>query len=515
MSNQKSTNINPVVVALICVPVLLMVILDTTVVDVIIPHIMAALSVDYYDVQWVVIAYMVAAAVVMPAFDWLSSRFSYKTLFITGTLLFVLSSISCGKATTFEVMVLSRILQGAGEGIVVPTVTSMVFLSFPPEKRGLAMGLIGLGATMGPALGPTVGGYVTEHISWRWAFYINVPIGFTLATAAFLFLPELSVKKAKKSFDVLGFSLCTVFLSSFLIAVSKGQEKQWFSSDFILYLFIIAAISFVLFIWVELKIENPFVQLRVFKYRLFSTSMLIRVVFGGAIYGSFFLVPIYCEKLRMYPTFTTGLIMLPGALTNGLGTVISGRLADKFDPRKLLFMGLLLMAYALYRVHFLDEYTPKEKIAVELIFFFLFIGATFTPLNYISLVAVPEKYTDVASSMIHVIRFIAGSVGTALATNRFEYMSGYHFLGITSKLHYGNLVFRPSMAKLYAYLQSKAQVLSQLKLKTLAALKQVITLKSYIYAFQDCMILFMVGCLLASCLVFLMPKINKVHREER
>ena len=501
--------VNPFIVAFISVPILLMVILDTTVVDVVIPHIMAALSVDYYDVQWVVIAYMVAAAVVMPSFDWLSSRFSYKTLFIVGTLLFVLSSISCGKASTFEVMIVSRILQGMGEGIVVPTVTSMVFLSFPPEKRGLAMGLVGLGATMGPALGPTVGGYVAEHISWRWAFFINVPIGFTLVALAFFLLPEFGIKKGKRHFDFIGFSLCTIFISSFLIAVSKGQEKQWFSSDFILYLFIIAAVSFVLFVWVELKKENPFVQLRIFKFRAFSVSMAIRIVFGGSIYGSFFLIPIYCEKLRMYPTFLTGLILLPGALTNGLGTVVFGRLADRVDPRKLLLAGLLFMAYGLYRLHFLDEYTPKERIMIELVFFFLFIGATFTPLNYISLVAVPQKYTDVASSMIHVIRFIAGSIGTAVATNRFEYMQGYHFTGISSKLSYGNPVLKQSFAKLYGYLYSKAQVISQIKLKALAALKQLITLKSYIYAFQNCVILFMIACLVATCLVFLLPAINK------
>ena len=504
----NSDRVNPWVVAAICVPVLLMVILDTTVVDVIIPHMMAALSVDYYDIQWVVIAYMVAAAVVMPAFDWLSSRFSYKWLFVAGTTLFVLASISCGQARSFWVMIVSRVFQGAGEGIVVPTVTSMVFLSFPPEKRGMAMGLVGVGATMGPALGPTLGGYVTEHISWRWAFYINVPIGFTLVVAALMFLPSFSLEKRRTPFDFWGFLFCTVFLSSFLVAVSKGQEKQWFSSDFILYLFITAAISFVLFVVVELKSPHPFVQLKVFRYRGFSASMLIRLVFGGSIYGSFFLVPIYCEKLRMYPTFITGLIMLPGALTNGLGTMVSGRLVDRFDPRRLLFIALILMALGLHRLSSLDLYTPKEVIAFELVFFFLFIGMTFTPLNYISLTSVPRKYTDVGASMIHVVRFIAGSVGTAVATNRFEYMSGHHFTGMTERLTYSNLVLRHAWAKLTGYMYSKAQVISQIKPKVLAALKQLITLRSYVYAFQDCMNLFSIACLAVLALVFLIPKIN-------
>ena len=511
----SENRVNPWIVAVISIPVLLMVILDTTVVDVIIPHMMAALSVDYYDIQWVIIAYMVSAAVVMPAFDWLSSRFSYKTLFITGTLLFVCSSIACGQARTIEVMIASRTLQGAGEGIVVPAVTSMVFLSFPPERRGFAMGLVGLGATMGPALGPTVGGYVTQHISWRWAFYINVPIGFTLALAAFLFLPPFSLEKKKAKFDFLGFLFCTTFLSTLLIALSKGQEKQWLSSDFILYMFITSAVSFVLFIITELKSSHPFVQIRIFRYRGFTVTMFIRIVFGGALYGSFLLVPIYCEKLRMYPTFLTGLLILPGAIANGLGTVVAGRLVDRMDPRKILLFALIAMFFGLWHMHLLDPYTPKEKVAEILFFFFLFIGFTFTPLNYISLTSIPREYTDTGASMIHVIRFISGSMGTALATNRFEYMHGYHFTGMSSYLNYGNLVLKQATAKLSAYLFNKAQIISQINKKMLAALKMVIDVRSHIYAFQDCMIIFALACLLAASLVFLLPNINLKGEEER
>ncbi|RLD97180.1 MAG: MFS transporter, partial [Aquificota bacterium] len=159
-------------VATVAVPSLLMVILDTTVVDVITPHMMAALNADFYDVQWVVISYMVAAAVSMPMFKRLSERMGYKNLFLLGLALFTSMSAFCGQARTMEEMILGRVLQGVGEGLVIPTVTSLIFTAFPPQQRGLAMGLIGLGATMGPALGPTLGGYMTQHFSWRWAFYI-------------------------------------------------------------------------------------------------------------------------------------------------------------------------------------------------------------------------------------------------------------------------------------------------------------------------------------------------------
>ncbi len=500
---------NPWIVAAICVPVLLMVILDTTVVDVVIPHMMAALSVDYYDIQWVIIAYMVAAAVTMPLFDWLSSRFSYKSLFIFGTLTFVFASIACGRAATFYEMIISRTIQGIGEGVVVPTVTSLVFMAFPPEKRGLAMGLIGLGATMGPALGPTLGGYVTEHFSWRWAFYINVPIGFTLALCAYLFLEEFRIQKDKYPLDIVGVILCAIFLSTFLIAISKGQEKQWLSSDMILYFFIISAVTFSLFVWREFKVDNPFIQLKVFKNRFFTITMLIRFIFGGSIYGSFYLLPIYCEKLRMYPTLVTGLIMLPGALTNGLGTVISGRLTDKIGGRWIMLFGIVMMAFAFYRLHFFDEATSKFAISHHLVFYFLFVGMVFTPLNYMSLAVLKEEEVDTGSALIHVVRFIAGSVGTAVATNRFEYMMGAHFTQISSKFTYSNLVIVPSMLKLKLFFMRKAVLGREALLKGLAAIRELIKLKSYIYAFQDVMLLFGMGCLAASVLVFFLP--NKLN----
>ncbi len=508
-------NTNPWVVAGICVPILLMVILDTTVVDVIIPHMMAALSVDYYDIQWVIISYMVAAAVTMPLFDWLSSRFSYRALFIFGTLTFVFASIACGRATSFYEMILSRIIQGMGEGVVVPTVTSLVFMAFPPEKRGLAMGLIGLGATMGPALGPTLGGYVTEHFSWRWAFYINVPIGFLLAFLAYLFLEEFRIQKKRYPLDWIGVVLCTTFLSTFLIAISKGQEKQWLSSDMILYFFIISAVSFILFVWREFTVSNPFIQLKVFKNKFFTLTMMIRFVFGGSIYGSFYLIPIYCEKLRMYPTLITGLIMLPGALTNGLGTVISGRLTDKLGGRWIMFFGIVMMSFAFYKIHFFDEATSKFLISQRLVFYFLFVGMVFTPLNYMSLAVLKEDEVDTGSALIHVIRFVSGSVGTAIATNRFEYMMGAHFTQMSSKLTYSNLVLYPSLMKLKIYLMHKAVMGREALLKGFAALRELIKLRSYIYAFQDVMLLFGMACLAASVLVLFLPnKLNLGRRDE-
>ncbi len=498
--------VNPWLVSAICVPVLFMVILDTTVVDVIIPHMMAALSADYYDIQWVIISYMVSAAVVMPTFDYLSSRFEYKKLFIAGTLLFTLSSAFCGRAQSFYAMVTGRVLQGAGEGIVVPVVTSMIFTAFPPERRGLAMGLIGMGATMGPALGPTLGGYLTQHLSWRWAFFINVPIGLTISAISTLLLPEFRERKSKMNLDFIGFLLSAIFLSSLLIALSKGQEKQWFSSDFILYSFIVAGISLSLLILTETRKKRPLIELRVFKNRVFSITSVVRLIFGGVIYGSFFMIPIYCEKLRLFPTFTTGLLILPGALFNGIGTIASGRLTDRFGGKKILMTGIMGMAVALYSIHFLDLDTPKSTMVLKFIPFFLFVGFTFTPLNYMSLACLPKDLVDVGSYMIHVVRFIAGSVGTAVATNRFEYMMGRHFTDITSNLNWGNLVLRKSFGKLKAFLYSKSQTISLLEKKGLAALKGIVTLKSYVYSYQDCMMLFSSACILALLVATFIPE---------
>ncbi len=497
-------------VAAVAIPSLLMVILDTTVVDVIIPHMMAALNADFYDIQWVVISYMVAAAVSMPMFKRLSERMGYKNLFLFGLVLFTSMSAFCGQARTMEEMILGRVLQGVGEGLVIPTVTSLIFTAFPPQQRGLAMGLIGLGATMGPALGPTLGGYMTQHFSWRWAFYINLPIGITLWYGAYLVLRPGEGKAKPVPPDVLGFLLSTVFISSLLIALSKGQEKGWLASDYILSLFVVAAITFPLFLWWELKQEHPFLDLSIFGVRDFSLTMLIRLVFGGAIYGSFYLIPIYLEKFRMYPTFLSGLLLLPGALINGAVGVMVGRLTDRLGGKRVMAAALVGMAVGFHLLSGADAYTSKSTLVLLIAFYIGFVGAVFTPLNYMSLACLSQKHLDTGASMIHVVRFIAGAMGTAFATSHMEARKYLHFLGMTSKLDYSHPLLTPSFAQLKAYLIAHGQPANWIQTQLKAFLQGMLTLKSYIFAFQDCMAIFGVACFVALATV---PFIKGARRD--
>jgi len=496
-------------VAAVAVPSLLMVILDTTVVDVIIPHMMAALNADFYDVQWVVIAYMVAAAVTMPMFKRLSGRLGYKNLCLLGLALFTTMSAFCGQASSMGEMILGRVLQGVGEGLVIPTVTSLIFVAFPPRQRGLAMGLIGLGATMGPALGPTLGGYMTQHFSWRWAFYINLPIGITLWYGAYLILRTGEGKDRAVPPDIIGFILSTAFISSLLIALSKGQEKGWLASDYILILFTVAAVTFPLFLWWELRQEHPFIDLTIFGVRDFSATMLIRLIFGGAIYGSFYLIPIYLEKFRMYPTFLTGLLILPGALMNGFMGVMVGRFTDRFGGRRIMALALIGMAVGFYFLSRADEYTSKATLVMLIAFYIGFVGAVFTPLNYMSLACLTHRHLDTGASMIHVIRFIAGAVGTAFATSHMEARKYLHFLGMTRKLDPSHPLLFPSYARIKAYLMAHAQPPNWVATQVKAFFHEAITLKSYIFAFQDCMIIFAIACLFS---LFLVPLIRERNR---
>ncbi len=399
-------------------------------------------------------------------------------------------------------MVTGRVLQGVGEGLVIPAVTSLVFASFPPNQRGLAMGLIGLGATMGPALGPTLGGYMTQHFSWRWAFYINLPIGITLWYAAFLILRTGEGKTEDKvSPDIIGFIFSTTFISSLLIALSKGQEKGWLASDFILILFAIAAVVFPLFIWWEIRQEHPFIDLSIFGVKDFSVTMLIRLVFGGAIYGSFYLIPIYLEKFRMYPTFLTGLLMLPGALINGLVGIMVGRLTDRFGGKKLMALALIGMAVGFHLLSRADAYTSKTTLVMFIAFYIGFVGAVFTPLNYLSLACLNQKHLDTGASMIHVIRFIAGAMGTAFATSHMEFKKYLHFLGMTRKLDSSNPLLNPSFRKFQTHMAKHGQPASWVQAQFKVFMHHMLTLKGYIFAFQDCMAIFGIACLISLMLI--------------
>ena len=394
-----------------------MAILDTTIVDIVVPKMMAPLSTALYGVQWVITSYMTAAATAILLVEWIESKVGLKKVYMFGLFLFTLSSFFCGQAKFLEWMILWRTFQGVGEALIVVSAEALLFSAYPPEKRGLAMGIYGLGVSFAPALGPTLGGYITEHIDWRWIFYINIPVGVLSLTLSYFFLQD-----EKKPFpfrlNFVSYFFISVSTVSTLIVLSKGQQKGWYSSDFILYLTLIAIFSFLLFLLSELVSKNPLLDFSIFRIREFTVALLVYfLLLGFSMYQVFYLIPLYYEYLKGLTTFQAGIHILPLALAVGLSSPIAGLISDKKSAMLPLYIAVILYLFAsLYLMPKFDYFTPAWSVSIKLTILGVGMGFFFAPITNLALKKLGDK-TTLGVSLMHYARFVGGSFGTALATN--------------------------------------------------------------------------------------------------
>ena len=321
--------------------------LDTTIVNIAIPKIMTSISADLNQIQWVLIIYMIGMAVVMPAAGWLSDLFGHKWLYTGSLVVFTVSSALCGMAWSPASLIFFRCLQGLGAGAIAPTAMAIIFRVFPPQQRGLGMGIYSLGWTFGPILGPTLGGYLTDTLSWRAIFYINLPLGIIgVALAATVMGADLSDRRPRR-LDLLGLVTMATGVVTLLLALSQGNREGW-NSQYIVWLFVIAAVSLVLFVLIELWVGDPLVDLRLYRNATYSMATLVGVLLGFAMYGSSLLLPLFLEDFLEYTALQAAIIMLPGVVLTGVISPLVGKWCDQFNPRLFLVLGFLLAAASSY-----------------------------------------------------------------------------------------------------------------------------------------------------------------------
>ncbi len=421
--------------------------LDTTIVDIVLPHMMASLDTDIYGVQWVVIIYFLGSAIAMTAVGWVAEVLGHRDTFLIGVALFITMSAIAGSAPSLAVMLAARFFQGMGEGIIIPIGLVILYESFPQEEQGLAMGLYGLSASFAPALGPTIGGLITEHLKWRWVFFVNVPIGVLTIVAVWWLFRNTRSGTERKAFDFIGFALLATAFSALIVFTGKGQEKGWLSSDFIfhmLLLFIAAAVAAVL--WFALA-RNPLFPRRVLGSRPFRLGLLSMVLLSINAYGFFLLLPVFLEKIHGYTTLQAGLIMFPGALLSGFVTLGAGALADRISPKWIATFFLVATAAASWYFH-TDIDTSRTTLILDNIFFGLGMGGVFAPVTLISLGTLEERDIPDGSTLLNVVRLIAGSIGSALATAILSMREDAFYEGLASNLTQGGARSLELMARM-------------------------------------------------------------------
>ena len=463
-----------------------MAILDTTIVDIALPKMIAPLKTDLYGIQWVVTAYMIAAAVTLPLIEWLEKLTGLKAMYITGVALFGLSSYLCGISTELYQMVVFRSFQGFAEALIIVSAQAILFTIYPPEQKGVAMGVFGLGASFAPAVGPTLGGWLTEHMNWNWIFFINVPVGIVLTSASLFFLKEVSPERRLLPFNFISFTFISIATVSTLVVLSKGQQWGWFTSNAISFLTLLAVVSYIFYLLSDLASRNRLIDLSIFKRINFSVSFIVfLLVLGFSMYALFYAIPLYFEFLKGLSTLTTGLLLLPFALSIAVFSVVAGALSDRWSAGGTLLIAIVIYLGSIFLfIRHYDIYTPKEEASLELALMGMGMGLFFAPVTVIALRGLEEK-TILVISLLDYIRFIGGSFGTAIATNILKGNSSFHYdeFSALQSMNYQEVSSR--IEALAEHLTGTSHVLEEAVAKAYYTVGMLQTKIAYSYAFQD------------------------------
>jgi DHA2 family multidrug resistance protein len=393
-------------------------VLDTTVVNVSLPHIAGSLSATIEEATWVLTSYLVANAIILPITGWLASRFGRKNLLMASVVGFTVSSFLCGLAPNLPLLIVFRILQGASGGCLQPLSQAVLLEAFPAEERGKAMGFWGLGIVVAPVLGPVLGGWLTDSYSWRWVFYINIPVGIVciLMTRAFVFDPPYIRQGAARKVDYWGIGMLALWVGGFQVVLDKGQQEDWFSSSFIIAFTAITVVGLIAFLIREFTTKHPVVDLRVFRVRTYAAGVFLMTIVGFVLYGSLVLLPVWMQTLLGYPSLQAGIALAPRGMGSMLGMPIVGAILGKLDPRKVLASGLILGAVTLFmfarlnlRAGYWDFFWPQFLQGLAL-------AMLFVPLTTITMSPIPREGTGNATSLFNLMRNVGGSMGIAAVT---------------------------------------------------------------------------------------------------
>ncbi len=426
---------NPWLIAAAVMMATFMEVLDTSVANVALPHISGNLSASTEEATWVLTSYLIANAIILPTTSWLTTVFGRKKFLITCIIIFTAASALCGAAANLNMLILARILQGAGGGALQPIAQSVLLESFPPIKRGAAMAVYGMGVVVAPIIGPTLGGWITDNYSWRWIFYINLPIGIAAAFMANAFVEDPPYLRNQKPgrIDYIGFSLMALGLAMLELTLDTGQQNDWFQSSVVTGYAITGGVALMFFVLWEIYTPEPIVNLRIFLNRNFAVGSVLIACMGMVLYGSTALLPLFLQTLLGYPALQSGLAVSPRGIGSVFSMFIVGRLVSKVDGRYLIIFGFSVLAYSTNMFTNLTLEIAESNIMVPMLISGFALGFVFVPLTTITMGTLSNEQISNASGIYNLMRNTGGSIGIAVTTAMLSrgaqihqnYLSGY------------------------------------------------------------------------------------------
>ncbi|MGB9454810.1 MAG: DHA2 family efflux MFS transporter permease subunit [Bryobacteraceae bacterium] len=437
-------SVNPWTVAVSVMLATFMVVLDSSVANVALPHIAGNLSATVDESTWVLTSYLVSNAIVLPTSGWLASMLGRKWLLMLSIVMFTVASLICGASVSMPMLIVARVLQGAGGGCMQPIAQAILLESFPLEKRGAAMAAYGMGIVVAPIIGPTLGGWITDSYSWRWIFYINLPVGMLALFMVNLFVedPPYIRMNLKRRVDYAGFLAMALWLGSLQLVLDKGQEDDWFAATWICGATALSLVAMVAFIWRELAIAHPIVELRVFKDRNFSAGTMITAVYGVVLYGMTAMLPLFLQTLMGYPALQSGLAVSPRGLGSFLSMFVAGRLVNLVDNRLLLAFGFIMLAVSAAMLGQLNLEIAMSSVAWPNVLNGFASGFIFVPLTTMAMGTLRKQEMGNATGIYNLMRNIGGSVGIAVVTTLLARGAQVHQSILAGHLSAGNLVLQ-------------------------------------------------------------------------
>jgi len=502
---------NPWLVAIVVALAAFMEVLDTSIANVALPHIAGDLGASNDESTWVLTSYLVSNAIVLPISGWLANMFGRKRFFLLCIFLFTLSSLLCGAAPSLGALILFRVMQGAGGGGLQPMAQAILADTFPPQKRGLAFALYGITAVMAPTIGPTLGGWITDNYSWRWIFYINLPVGILTLFLVMRMVedpPYLSrLKGAGVRIDYIGVALLALGIGALQVVLDKGQEDDWFGSHFIVTLMVISAASLIALVFWELHHKAPIIDIRMFKSFNFAIACVMMFFLGVLLFSSLVMMPQFLQTLMGYTAESAGLVLSGAGLLILIEMPIVGQLTTKFPTKYIIAFGWLCLALGMY-------YSTKD---IDLLISFKSaawlrvaqssgLGFLFVPISLAAYIGVPPEKGNSVSGLVNFMRNIGSSVGTSMVTTMLARRAQFHQSVLTYHATNYDPAFRNQLQGLSQQLMHSGATPPDAQAAAYGRLYQSVLVQSQTLAYIDTYMVLAVAASIMFVLTFVVRK---------
>lgn len=502
------------ITAIVCA---LLEIVDTTIVNVALNDMKGNMGATTSEVGWVVTAYAIGNVIIVPMTSWLSAQFGRRNYFAASIILFTIMSFLCGNASGIWELVAFRFLQGIGGGALLVTSQTIITESYPPQKRGMAQAIYGLGVIVGPTLGPPLGGFIVDHFTWPYIFYINIPLGViaTLLTLQFVRSPKYAEKSSMGDIDWAGIGLLAVFVGSLQYILEKGQDDDWFNNTTIIILTAIAALGFLFFIWRELSFRNPVVQLRVLKNVNLRVGTILSFIMGFGLYSSTFIIPLYTQATLGWTATQSGLLLMPAAIMTAFMMPIIGRLLQKGVPQQYLVAGgmLLFAFFCFYGFKILTPDTGKESFFWMLMIRGVGMGMLFIPITTLALSTLKGREIGEGAAFTGMMRQLGGSFGVAMITTYMARKTMMHRSDLVAKLNINDPDVQGRVAALKQVFMAKGIAPNIAQQDAYKLLDYSVMKQASVLSYMD--VFYLIGALFLICVPFvLIVKGNRRKKEK-